>query len=287
MDDRYDRQIRLFGAEGQSFIENAHVVVLGCGGIGMPVIQQLGYLGVRHWTLVDDDAIDVTTLNRLVGAVPEDVGTVKMEVATRLIRGLHPSAIVDAIDGRVGDPKIVHQLTEALSRADLVIGCFDRETPRLFTTKLCSDVGVPYIDAATDVVEDDDELMYGGRVITAHDGTGCVACLGVLDQVELAREKMTPVQREEHDRIYGVDRGDLDGSGPSVVMLNGVVASLACTEAMVLLTGLRVPNRQLTYRAHLGGVGRDMSRGDPACVYCSQWRQHRTSSDLSKNSEAS
>lgn len=287
MTDRYDRQIRFFGAEGQRHIEDAHVVVLGCGGLGMHVIQQLAYLGIQRWTFIDDDAVDNTSLNRLVGAVPEDVGTAKIDIAARLVRSLHPSAIIDKIEGRVGDPKLADQLADALSRADLMIGCFDKETPRLHATKLSSDVGVPYIDAATDIVEQDNDLMYGGRIVVAHNGTGCLACLDVLDQVELAREQMTPVQRAEHDRIYGVDRGDLDGSGPSVVTLNGVVASLACTEAMVLLTSLREPNRQLTYRAYLGGVGRDTSKGDPDCAHCAHWREHRPSPDIGRSSEAS
>lgn len=287
MTDRYDRQIRFFGAEGQRRIEDAYVVLLGCGGLGMHVIQQLAYLGVQNWTFVDDDAVDDTSLNRLVGAVSDDVGTAKLDIATRLVRSLHPAANVDKIEGLVGDPELGDRLTQALPEADLVIGCFDRETPRLHTTKLCSDVGVPYIDAATDIVDDGAALLYGGRIVAAHDGTGCLACLDVLDQVELAREQMTPLQRVEHDRIYGVDRGELDGSGPSVVTLNGVVASLACTEAMVLLTGLREPNRQLTYRAHLGGVGRDMSTGNADCAYCAHWREHQTKPESGRISEVS
>ncbi|MGH3307964.1 MAG: ThiF family adenylyltransferase [Nocardioides sp.] len=268
MTDRYDRQVRFFGAEGQRRIADAHVVALGCGGLGMHVIQQFAYLDAQRWTLVDDDDVDDTSINRMVGATPEDVGTAKVDIAARLVRGLHPMATIDRIRGRVGDPEIADRLIQALAEADLDFGCFDMETPRLHTTKLCSDIGVPYVDAATDIFEEDGQLVYGGRMVVAHDGTGCVACLGVLDQVGLARERMTPTQRAEHDRIYGVDRGDLDGSGPSVVMLNGAVASLAATEAMVFLTGIREPNRQLTYRAHMGNVGRDLSKGDPDCAYC-------------------
>jgi molybdopterin/thiamine biosynthesis adenylyltransferase len=271
---RYDRQIRFFGAEGQRRIEDARIVVLGCGGLGMHAIQQLAYLGVKHWTLLDDDEVDNTSLNRLVGATPADVGTPKVEIAVRPIRSLHPHATINLINGRVGDPDVDNRLSQALAEADLVMGCFDKESPRLYSTRLCSDLGVPYIDAASDIINDDG-LVYGGRVIVAHDGSGCLACLDALDLRELRREQMTRQQRVEDDRIYGVEPGDLDGSGPSVVSLNGVVASLACTEAIMLLTGMREPNRQLTYRADLGGVTRGMSKGDPDCSYCAHWREHR------------
>ena len=275
MSKRYDRQVRFFGAAGQRRIEEARIVVLGCGGLGMHVIQQLTYLGVQHWTVLDHDEIDETSLNRLVTAVPDDEGASKLEIASRLIRSLHPEAEIDLIDGLVGDPEIAGRLAQRVAEADLVIGCFDKETPRLHTTRLCSDHGVPYIDAATDIV-DEAGLSYGGRVIVAHDGTGCLACLDILDLQELRREQMTPQQRADHDRIYGIEHGDLEGSGPSVVTLNGVVASLACTEAMMALTGLRDPSRQLTYRADVGGVTRNQTPGLPDCAFCAHWRERRT-----------
>ncbi len=275
MSNRFNRQIQLFGAAGQRRIEEARIVLLGCGGLGMHVIQQLAYLGVQHWTLLDHDEVDETSLNRLVTTVPDDEGAMKLEIATRLIRSLHPAAQIDPIDGLLGDPEIEDRLAQRVAGADLVIGCFDNETPRLHTTKLGSDHGVPYIDAATDVVDVEGGLSYGGRVIVAHDGTGCLACLDILDLRELRREQMTPEQRAEHDRIYGIDHGDLEGSGPSVVTLNGVVASLACTEAMMILTGLRDPNRQLTYRGDLGGVSRNTTTGNPDCAFCAHWRERR------------
>jgi hypothetical protein len=65
---------------------------------------------------------------------------------------------------------------------------------------------------------------------------------------------MSPDEREIDRRIYGVDRDALARAGPSVVSVNGVVASLGVTEFMAHVTGLREPVRQLTYRADLGTV---------------------------------
>jgi molybdopterin-synthase adenylyltransferase len=90
----------------------------------------------------------------------------------------------------------------------------------------------------------------------------------LLDQEQLREDTMTPATREAHDRIYGIHRDALRGSGPAVVSINGVIASLAVTEFMVWRTGLRQPNGLLTYRADQGGVL--VSRDAPfdACPYC-------------------
>src|SRR5436305_1469457 len=79
-------------------------------------------------------------------------------------------------------------------------------------------------------------------------GLGCLVCRSVLDQQEMRRDSMSPEQREVHDRIYGVKRGALGDTGPMVVSVNGVVASLAVTEFMVFVTGMREPVPHLVYR---------------------------------------
>lgn len=74
-------------------------------------------------------------------------------------------------------------------------------------------------------------------------GDGCLSCLDALDQEELRLAAMTSEQRKDYARIYGIDLAALGKTGPSVVSLNGVVASLAVTEFMVMITGLRAPAR--------------------------------------------
>jgi hypothetical protein len=81
----------------------------------------------------------------------------------------------------------------------------------------------------------------------------------------LARAGMTDEQRAADDAIYGIERDALEGGGPSVVSINGVVASLAVTEFVVWRTRLREPAGYLNYRGDLGSVGR---LGDPERTYC-------------------
>lgn len=267
-EDRYSRQVRLFGEEGQHGIGAAHVVTLGAGGLGMPVIQQLAYLGVLRHTVADSDVVSTSNLNRLIGATLDDVDSPKVTVARRMISTIQPTAQVVALPVDLPDDAIAM----AVADATVVIGCFDRETPRLEATGLCSTAGVPYVDLATEVVAASSGAVFGGRLVVASDGNGCVSCLDVLDTRELARERMTDEQRHLNDAVYGVDRDALGGSGPSIVTVNSVVASLAATEIMCLLTGLRPAARQLTYRGDLGTVGRPRETGREDCPFCMRWR---------------
>lgn len=269
MNDRYDRQIGLFGNEGQNRVARARVVILGVGGLGMPLAQQLAYLGVTSWAVADSDLVDTTSLNRLVGATTDDIDIPKVAIAERLIRAVHLDADITLLPVDLPHESI----TAAVAHATVVIGCFDKETPRLAATELCSTAGVPYIDVATEVIPTLSGPVYGGRIVIATDGTGCLSCLDVLDTKELARERMTDEQLRADDVIYGVDRKQLSGSGPSVVTLNSVVASLAAMEIMCLLTGLRSPARQLTYRGDLGTVACHRDTGRANCPYCTRWRE--------------
>jgi hypothetical protein len=97
--------------------------------------------------------------------------------------------------------------------------------------------------------------------------TGCLACLGVLSQEEIRVHLASPEQRADQEAIYGVPREALGAGGPSVISVNGVVASLAVTELMVVVTGLRRPFSHLDYSGH-AGVMRRVTDRESDCYYC-------------------
>lgn len=267
MGGRYSRNEALFGAAGQAKIAATRVVIVGLGGLGSHVAQQVAYLGVADYVLVDFDIVTDSSLNRLVGAADADIAakTKKIVVAERTIKTVIPSATVETIDGKVTDPAT----EDAIARADVVFGCLDRDLHRLELTELCARYAKRYFDLATDTAGKSAELVYGGRIVFC-DGTRCLVCLPeLLNQQEIGRDRLSPEQREADARIYGVDRDALAGTGPAVVSINGAVASLAVTEFMVYVTGLREPAPQLTYRADLGIVRRSNDRGAEGCYYCS------------------
>lgn len=265
MSDRYSRNEGLFGQDGQAAIAKTRVAIVGLGGLGSHVAQQLAYLGVRSYALIDFDHVTESSLNRLIGASDANVAarTLKIDVAEGLITGVQPDAAVVKVDRPLTAPTAI----AALADVDVVFGCLDRDIHRLDLTDIAARHAKPYFDLATDTVGDNHEI-YGGRVILA-DGTQCLVCLPeILDQRSIATDRLDHNLRDAQDRIYGVDRSALGQSGPAVVSINGVVASIAVTEFVARTTGLREPFKHLIYRADLGIVRR--SNGPPAgdCYYC-------------------
>lgn len=214
-DARYSRHVGLFGVEGQERIARATAAIVGLGGVGSHVAQQLAYLGVSRFLLVDGDIVSISNLNRLVGATDNDVGAPKVDVANSMIATILPSASVSRAGRLFGlaDPPA------GLDSVDVLFGCVDSDPVRLDLVRYASAYARPYIDLASDVASGGE---FGGRIVFAKDGERCLSCLGELDQRELARAQMTDEQRGADDEIYGVDRDALGDTGPSVVSINGV-----------------------------------------------------------------
>lgn len=218
---RYSRNVALFGADGQRKIAGCPVGIIGLGGLGSHVAQQLAYIGVLRYVLVDNDVVTESSLNRVVGAVEADAAaqTKKVQVAARTIESIQADATVSTIETTLEAEVALAHLTEI----DVVFGCLDDDLARLLLTEACAMRSLPYFDLATDTGDEGEQLWYGGRIVFAN-GNGCLSCLGLLDQEEIRRSRMTPHERQVDNRLYGVDRDALAGTGPAVVSLNGVVA---------------------------------------------------------------
>jgi molybdopterin/thiamine biosynthesis adenylyltransferase len=267
---RYSRNIALFGEEGQRTIAATTVAITGLGGLGSHVAQQLAYLGVIRYELIDGDVITESSLNRVIGALPQDVSsrTPKVKAAERLIKSIQPEADVSILENRVTRSSD-DAGAAAIRRADIVFGCLDREAPRLFLTDLCSNFTIPYFDLATDTGGEDED-WYGGRIVCCN-GTRCLSCLDLLDQRLIRLEQMTETELETERRLYGLKGNLLGGTGPAVVSVNGVVASMAVTEFMAHVTGIRPAAPQLIYRADISRVTLSKDAPRPGCPYCARW----------------
>jgi molybdopterin-synthase adenylyltransferase len=273
LSERYSRQIALFGEAGQQRLRDASVVLIGLSDLGSHLAQQLAYLGVRRYMLLDGNAVGNSSLNCLIGATGDDVGSLKAHVAARLIRSIQPAA-----DVRVGARPVPLDLLDAgaaVGSATAVIAGLgkDEDTVRFILTELCSIAGVPYVDVASGVRRAGSDIVYGGRVVVAGPASGCLFCRGELDRREGAQEAAREGQAgaASHGRPAAAPRR----CGASVVTINGVVASLAATEISCLISGLRPPCGMLTYRAHEGIVTRSGDLPARHCPYCDRWAASR------------
>lgn len=277
-DERYERQIRLFGRDGQERLEATRAVIVGLGGLGSHVAQQLAYLGVRKFGLVDKDIASETNLNRLIGATEQDVQDRRAKVvAERLIRSILPASEIEI----VRESFITERGYAALRRASVVIGCVDGDPSRAILNEFCQAYDLPYMDIATDT-GGEGETWFGGRILFSAHGDFCLRCMDLLDKKEVERALSTEEQRRDWDRIYGVPRAALGATGPAVVSLNGVLASVAVTELMVEITGMRPAKRHLEYRGDRAvlAVNRDAPAND--CWYCNGMRSVGDKADLDR-----
>lgn len=262
----FSRQIGFFGIQGQKKIEKVQVGIVGLGGTGSHVVQQLAYLGVRKFTIIDADIIEDTNLNRLIGADTEDLAdsSSKTANAERIIN------------------KILHRKEEAitvipyffpskdgllaLKEVDFIFGCVDNDGTRIILTEFAVAYEKYYIDLATEI--DMQNMAFGGRVFFSIPGKSCLYCRGEMSMDEIRKNLQSEAEKKEEEAIYGVPKELLQGSGPSVVSLNGIIASLAVTEFMVFVTGIRTANELLIYDGMRGIVTINKDKPSPNCYYC-------------------
>ena len=276
--ERFDRHVRLFGQEGQERLGQVRVAVIGLGGLGSHVVQQLCYVGVRRFRLLDGECVAMSNLNRLVGARLDDAraGRQKVEVAERVVRAVDPDA-----DTRVAGESFISEAGFELMRScDVVFGCLDDDAARVPLNEFCQAFEVPYFDLATDVSRDTEgRLTFGGRILFSTAGEMCVQCKDLLDPEEVAAAFMTDGQERDWESVYGVPRRVLGQRSPSVVSLNGLVASTAVTEFLCEVTGLRPAARLLVYHGMRGILVKDVDASAPDCYYCKGLRGRSEAAD--------
>ncbi|MDH5754329.1 MAG: ThiF family adenylyltransferase [Candidatus Bathyarchaeota archaeon] len=276
---RYERQLRLFGEEGQRQVRESYVGIVGAGGLGSHLIQQLAFLGVGKLAIIDSDELKETDLNRLIGSRHDDITTRanKVDIAKRLVHSINPSIDVTVIPRDLIDERSF----SAIKKASCVFGCVDNDGARLVLNELCVAFEIPYFDLASDI-GNKTGLVYGGRVFANTDDGGCLFCYGLISPSQARTDLMSPEARRKEETIYGVPKEHLDRTGPSVVSINGVIASLAVTEFMAMITGLRPPYRLLQYHGHRGIVNLNVDKPYPDCYYCKYVRGRRESAEIDR-----
>ncbi|WP_240699493.1 ThiF family adenylyltransferase [Spirosoma sordidisoli] len=232
----YDRQSFL-GESSQFLFENIRVGIIGYGGGGSHIGQQLAYIGVRNVVIFDDDKVEDTNLNRLVGAWFSDVknAVLKTAVAERVIRGILPTANIIRVNSRWQDNP------DVLQSCDVVFGNVDSYAERQQAEAECRRYIIPYIDIGMDVYQiDNDPHAIAGQVILSLPGSPCMSCYGFLTEKKLAQEAAK----------YGKV-----GGRPQVVWPNGVLASTAVGLFVNLVTNWTQDNETPDYLSYNGNTG--------------------------------
>lgn len=144
--DRYARHIVLkeIGGAGQARLKGARIVVVGAGGIGSPVIQALAAAGVGTLTVIDDDCVERSNLQRQTLFGDADVGAHKTAAARAAVARLNPATVVDPRAVRL-DAANARAL---IAGADVVIDGCDNFATRLGVADAAADLRIPLVSAA-------------------------------------------------------------------------------------------------------------------------------------------
>jgi molybdopterin/thiamine biosynthesis adenylyltransferase len=168
----------------------------------------VAHLGVNNFLVFDADRVELSNLNRLVGATYEDAKSeiLKVEIASRVARLLNPYCRIEAV------PDTWQNRPKLLRSSDVVFGCVDTFRGRYELEIACRRYLIPYIDIGMEVHAKSDGHFVSGQVILSMPGGPCMRCLGYITDADLAREA----------EQYGAA-----GPRPQVVWPNGVLASSA------------------------------------------------------------
>lgn len=141
---RADRHLELegFGATAQARLAAAHVLVVGAGGLGLPVLAYLAASGVGALTIVDDDVVDESNLQRQVLYRPADVGHSKAVVAAQALRALNPDVAITAQVERFTSDNAAVLLAAGV---DVIVDACDNFRTRYAMSDAATAAGLPVV----------------------------------------------------------------------------------------------------------------------------------------------
>jgi molybdopterin-synthase adenylyltransferase len=207
---RYSRHILLdeLGIEGQQRLLAAHALVIGAGGLGSPVVLFLASAGVGTITIVDDDTVDLTNLQRQIAHNVSRIGQAKAASAALTMHAINPEVRVQALEERADAARLDHLVAEA----DVVIDCSDNFATRHAVNAACVKHARPLVSGAA--------IGFDGQISvydTRESANPCYACLFPPDAA----------LEEARCATMGV-----------FAPLVGIIGSMQAAEALKLLVGV-------------------------------------------------
>ena len=203
---RYERQLIVpqIGEEGQKKLSESKVTVVGCGGLGSPVLTYLALAGVGHIRMIDCDEVSFTNLNRQFFYEQASLDKVKCEEAAEFLKKRNPQITIDPIHKMLDEENAV----ELLKESDVVVDCVDRIGVRKIVGRTCKKLGVPLVEAGI-------HGFYGYILPIDPGKSACLECV----ETGITKETL-PV--------------------PALGAVAGVIGSLQAVECLKILLGLPV-----------------------------------------------
>ena len=163
---RYERQIRIFGADGQERLKNAKVFVAGAGGLGSAISIYLAAAGIGRIRIVDHEKIELSNLNRQILHCDEDIGREKAASAEEKLKRINPDVILEAISETIEGNNIL----ELVDDFDLIVDAMDNFHTRYLLNKAAMVKNIPFFHGAING-------LYGQATTIIPGKTACLRCI--------------------------------------------------------------------------------------------------------------
>jgi len=239
---RYSRHILLpqLGIEGQEKFRRAHALIVGAGGLGSPAALYLAAAGVGTLTICDNDAVDLTNLQRQIVHRNDAIGTPKAESARRTLTTINPEVKVNACVERIAGAR----LDELTRSADIVLDCSDNFATRHAINHACVAQRKPLVSGAG--------VRFDGQI----------AVFDLRDAQSPCYHCLFPAHGDNEDlrcAVMGV-----------FAPLTGIIGSMQAAEALKLLAGIgeSLSGRLLLLDALTMEWRTVRLKRDPACGVC-------------------
>jgi hypothetical protein len=261
---RYDRQVRAFGPQRQRLLKSLQVGIIGLGGTGSIVAEQVARLGVGRMILADNDVIENHNLSRVIGSTDRDIGKAKVVVLKR-----HLSKFTSAKIVTISDSALKQSVLVQLRECDIVFSCVDNDRSRAMLNRFAYQYFIPVIDMGVRLdARSGFVSAAAGRVSLVGPDITCLRCSHHINSERIRSESLP---RSERDKLAneGYVMG-LEEAAPAVISLNTVVAGLAVTgflNMLLNLTGGQQPTN-LIYDATAGSMFPVIQVHELGCDIC-------------------
>lgn len=238
----FHRQQLAFGSGLNNDLSKLTVGIVGCGATGSSTANLLSRLGVGKMLLIDDDIVERTNLSRLHGAsaIDADAGRPKVEVLKDFIAGAGIGTRVRTIKDWVG----AKQCRSALKSCDVIFGCTDDNSGRIFLNRFAHFYLTPVFDMGIVIVPDEKDpdsiRTLQGRLTVIETGNTCLLCRKIIDPVIAMEEDMKRndpsgfARRKDEGYVQGVNNPN-----PAVITFTTEISCVATNELINRITGYK------------------------------------------------
>ena len=268
--DLYDRQVRAFGESGQLAISRAKVGIIGVGGTGSPVAEQLTRLGVSDFVLIDPDIFSPTNLSRVYGTYYRSAkkskffSEHKVNLIASNLKKINPDAQIRAVSKNV----VLSEVASSLLDRDILFLCTDEHWGRSIVNQIAYQYLIPTINLGVRITSEDGVISHAvGAIDVLRPDKPCLWCKQFLRSERIAAESLPVEERRKLLQEGYVE--DVDSKTPAVISFTSSVASSAVSLFIHLFTnfmGAAGDISRISYDFLKGSSSRGATNIDKRCI---------------------